>query len=205
MALVSRGLGRFTATGGRLLPLFLALAILGVLLPAPVAAQGVILPPPRCFELPVPLPEPIPGPIPGPIPEPMPLPVPGLISPPIIRPPVPVPPPPPIFPCWLTLTSHAVSVQIQDQVAVTRVDQVFRNDTGRDLEGTYLFPLPEDATVTSFSMFVDGQQITGEVLTREEARRLYEAIVRVNRDPALLEFAGFVVRRERPIGSGETA
>lgn len=109
----------------------------------------------------------------------------------IIRPPVPVPPIlPPVFPCWLTLASHAVSVQIQDQVATTRVDQIFRNDTGRDLEGTYLFPLPDDAIVTSSSMFVDGQQITGEVLTREEARRLYESIVRVNRDPALLEFAG---------------
>lgn len=96
----------------------------------------------------------------------------------------------PIFPCWLTLRSHAVAVEIQDQVATTRVDQVFLNETGRDLEGTYLFPLPEDAIVTSFSMFVDGQQITGEVLTREEARRIYESIVRANRDPALLEFAG---------------
>ncbi|HET7769827.1 MAG TPA: VIT and VWA domain-containing protein, partial [Chloroflexota bacterium] len=149
------------------------------------------------LPVPIPLPQPIPEPILEPIPLPAPAPAPGLVSPPIlltpapsiIRPPVPVPPPP-FFPCWLTLTSHNVSVQIQDQVATTRVDQVFRNDTGRDLEGTYLFPLPEDATVTSFSMFVDGQQITGEVLTREEARRIYESIVRANRDPALLEFAG---------------
>src|SRR5688572_14572369 len=116
MSRVSRGLG-------------LTLALLVSLLPAPAAGQGVILPPPRCFELlppvPVPLPEPIPGPIVEPVPLPAPLPAPGLISPPIIRPPV--PPPAPIIPCWLTLTSHAVSVLIQDQVAVTRVDQVFRN------------------------------------------------------------------------------
>ena len=178
----------------RLFPLCLTLALLIGLLPAPAGAQGIILPPPRCFDVPVPLPRPIPEPIPQPIPEPIPLPAPapapGLIAPPVIRPPVPVPPPPPFFPCWLTLTSHTVNVHIQDQVATTRVDQVFRNDTGRDLEGSYLFPLPEDAIVTSFSMFVDGQQITGEVLTREEARRIYESIVRANRDPALLEFAG---------------
>ena len=185
----------------RLFPLSLVLALLLGLLPAPAASQGVIVPPPRCFDVPVPqtfpepLPQPLPEPIPGPAiepaiePIPLPTPAPGLVSPPVIRPPVPVPPQP-IFPCWLTLASHAVSVQIQDQVATTRVDQVFRNDTGRDLEGTYLFPLPEDATVTSFSMFVDGQQINGEVLTREEARRIYESIVRANRDPALLEFAG---------------
>src|SRR5688500_540912 len=136
----------------RALPLALTLALLVGLLPAPAAAQGVIPTPPRCFELPVPLPQPIPEPVLEPIQLPAPAPAPGLVSPPIlltpappiIRPPVPVPP---IFPCWLTLTSHNVSVQIQDQVATTRVDQVFRNDTGRDLEGTYLFPLPEDATV----------------------------------------------------------
>ncbi|HEU5315266.1 MAG TPA: VIT domain-containing protein [Chloroflexota bacterium] len=169
-------------------------------------AQGVILPPTRCFDLPVPLL----------VPEPVPLPrvetpdtgadpgvttqffapqqiAPPVVQPPVIQPPIirpPIVPPPPILPCWLTLTSHTVAVQIQDQVATTRVDQVFRNDTGRDLEGTYVFPLPEDATVTSFSMFVDGRQITGEVLSREDARRLYESIVRANRDPALLEFAG---------------
>ena len=44
--------------------------------------------------------------------------------------------------------------------------------------------------MTGFSMWVDGQRQDGEVLTREEARRLYESIVRRNRDPALLEYVG---------------
>ncbi len=99
-------------------------------------------------------------------------------------------PRPPIVPCWLTVRYHRVEVEINDQVATTRVDQVFANETGRDLEGTYVFPLPESATVTGFSMWVDGQRQDGEVLTREEARRLYESIVRRNRDPALLEYVG---------------
>ena len=176
-----------------------ALGLLLPLLPATASAQGVILPPVRCFDVPPPLP-PVPLPMDVPstdaLPLPAPLPAPQIAPaigplPPVIRPPLPiVPPPPPILPCWLTLTSHSVAVQINDQVATTRIDQVFRNDTGRDLEGTYVFPLPDDATVSSFSMFVDGQQITGEVLGRDEARRLYESIVRANRDPALLEFVG---------------
>jgi Ca-activated chloride channel family protein len=109
---------------------------------------------------------------------------------PAVRPVRPVPPPQPVLPCWLTVRYHRVEVTVDDQVATTRVDQVFANETGRDLEGTYVFPLPEDATVTGFSMWVDGQQQEGEVLTREEARRLYESIVRRNRDPALLEYVG---------------
>jgi Ca-activated chloride channel family protein len=93
-------------------------------------------------------------------------------------------------PCWLTIRYHRVNVTIENQVATTRVDQLFVNETNRDLEGTYVFPLPEDAAVTSFSMFVDGEKLDGQVLTREEARALYESIVRRNRDPALLEYVG---------------
>jgi Ca-activated chloride channel family protein len=148
-------------------------------------ADGIILPPPTCFDQPVPLPQPV-----APAEQAAP-PQAEPVRPPVIVPrPVPPPPPRPILPCWLTVRYHRVEVEIADQVATTRVDQVFANETGRDLEGTYVFPLPESATVTGFSMWVDGQRLDGQVLTREEARRLYESIVRRNRDPALLEYVG---------------
>ncbi len=90
----------------------------------------------------------------------------------------------------LTVKYHRVSVTIDNQVATTRVDQLFVNDADFAVEGTYIFPLPEDAAVSSFDMWVDGKRLEGKLLNRDDARRIYEDIVRRQRDPALLEYAG---------------
>jgi Ca-activated chloride channel family protein len=91
---------------------------------------------------------------------------------------------------YLTVKYHHVTVTIEDQVATTHVDQVFVNEARFEIEGTYLFPLPEEAAISDFSMWVDGQKLEGQVLKRDEARQIYEDIVRQRRDPALLEYVG---------------
>ena len=70
-----------------------------------------------------------------------------------------------------TIKYHRVNVTIEDQVATTKVDQVFVNDASFAVEGTYIFPLPEDAAVSSFDMWVDGKKLEGKLLGRDEARR----------------------------------
>ncbi|MDQ1301568.1 MAG: Ca-activated chloride channel, partial [Chloroflexota bacterium] len=90
----------------------------------------------------------------------------------------------------LSVKYHHVTVSIRDQLATTHVDQVFINEAGFAVEGAYIFPLPEDAAISSFDMWVDGQKIEGKLLGRAEARAIYEEIVRTQRDPALLEYAG---------------
>lgn len=105
----------------------------------------------------------------------------------------PCPPPPrprPICPTYLRVKNHNVSVTIENQVARTHIDQIFVNDSDFQLEGTYIFPLPADATISEFAMYVDGKRLEGKILDREEARRIYEDIVRRRRDPALLEYIG---------------
>jgi Ca-activated chloride channel family protein len=81
-------------------------------------------------------------------------------------------------------------VTINDQVATTRVDQTFRNDSQWSLEGTYIFPMPENAAISDFSMWINGEKVEGQVYTKEEARRIYDNIVRRRLDPALLEYVG---------------
>jgi Ca-activated chloride channel family protein len=85
---------------------------------------------------------------------------------------------------------HHVSVKIKDQVAITRVDQVFVNETNREQEATYVFPLPPGAVVRSFTLYAGGEKVAGEMLSREDARGVYESIVRKRKDPALLEYIG---------------
>ncbi len=85
---------------------------------------------------------------------------------------------------------HRVSVEINDRVAVTSVDQEFYNPGNQRTEGTYLFPLPPGAHIDSFSMDINGKQMEAELLPADKARSIYEDIVRKMRDPALLEYVG---------------
>ncbi|MFO0821597.1 MAG: VIT domain-containing protein [Gemmataceae bacterium] len=49
----------------------------------------------------------------------------------------------------LAMVNHKVTVSIDEQVSITTVEQTFRNHTDRNLEATYLFPVPKGATWTS--------------------------------------------------------
>ncbi len=113
-----------------------------------------------------------------------------------------IPPEPPVPPCrdcpppfprpisQLEIKYHHVDVQIDEQIATTHVDQVFYNPNDYPVEGTYIFPLPLDAAVSDFTLWVDGKPVKGEVLDAQQARQKYEEIVRSLRDPALLEYIG---------------
>jgi len=94
------------------------------------------------------------------------------------------------LPRALPIKSIKIDTKISSQVATTHVEQVFRNDTDATLEGTYLFPIPESASIAEFAIWDGDRRLVGEVRTREEARRIYDEIVRRQRDPGLLEYAG---------------
>ena len=97
---------------------------------------------------------------------------------------------PPVLPRALPVKSIKIDTKISSQVATTHVEQVFRNDTALTLEGTYFFPIPETASIAEFAIWDGDRRLVGEVRTREEARRIYDEIVRSKRDPGLLEYAG---------------
>ncbi|MBN2014592.1 MAG: VWA domain-containing protein [Candidatus Altiarchaeota archaeon] len=88
----------------------------------------------------------------------------------------------------LAIKYHHVNVEVDNQYTKTEVDQMFLNEFHRDLEGTYIFPLPEGASISKFSMYVDDEELVGELLEKDEAREIYESIVRRLKDPALLEY-----------------
>lgn len=93
----------------------------------------------------------------------------------------------------LVINDHNVSVRIVDQIAVTTIEEIFENTTDRTLEGTFYFPLPADAAISEFAMWIrqlDGkvEKINGEFVERQRARRIYEEYKYQRRDPALLEW-----------------
>ncbi len=105
----------------------------------------------------------------------------------------------------LVVVYHDVTIDVHDGIVTTRVDQAFRNDTGRTLEGRYVFPVPPGAVVSGFLMWVDGEALEAQILDADEARAIYEDYVRRAIDPALLEYVGRSALSARiyPIRPGE--
>ncbi|MGE3165358.1 MAG: VIT domain-containing protein [Planctomycetota bacterium] len=101
----------------------------------------------------------------------------------------------------LIVTRHHVDASITSDLVTVEVREIFHNPHPRELEGTYYFPLPAGAGVDDFRIEMGGRELAGEVLPRDEARRIYEDLVRRVRDPALLEYydRGLVRARVFPI------
>ncbi|HEU4754184.1 MAG TPA: VIT domain-containing protein, partial [Armatimonadota bacterium] len=107
----------------------------------------------------------------------------GLLLPRPIR-----PIPQPVRP--LAVKSQKVMMHLDSGALKVEVEQVFYNPNPVQMEGTYLFPLPEGAAVSSFRMTLDKEPVEGKLLSVDEARRIYESYVRRNIDPAILEYVG---------------
>lgn len=99
-------------------------------------------------------------------------------------------PPRPSLERSIRLESLSVDAEIKDSVAQVVVSQTFNNTGSSTLEASFLFPIPYDGAIDSLTFLVEGKEFAGELLDADEARKRYEAIVRQNRDPALLEWVG---------------
>ncbi len=90
----------------------------------------------------------------------------------------------------IRIEKHHVNVTINNQLATTKIDQVFANPNNRQLEGTYIFPLADEVAVSDFVLYINGKPVKAELLAKDRARSIYEGIVRSMQDPALLEYVG---------------
>ena len=109
---------------------------------------------------------------------------------PIRRPHPPIHPiPRPVFSSYKV---HSIDVQavVHDQAAKIRMSQVFQNTGSVPVEAQFVFPIPEGSAISDLTLLYDGKELPGRLLAKDEARRIYEDIVRRQRDPALLEYLG---------------
>jgi Ca-activated chloride channel family protein len=88
------------------------------------------------------------------------------------------------------IKSYDATVAIQDQLAVTHVDQVCFNETNTRVEATYIFPLPEGAVITELVYWFNGQRYVASIRERQEAQQAYDQRIRQLIDPALLQYLG---------------
>jgi Ca-activated chloride channel family protein len=80
-----------------------------------------------------------------------------------------------------------VVIDVNGTIARTVVTQRFENPGDNWLEGTYVFPLPEQAAVDTLHMEIGDRVIEGEIKGREDAKELYEAAKSASHKASLVE------------------
>ncbi len=108
---------------------------------------------------------------------------------------IPLPRPVPVPQRPVEIAAIELDGRVRDQVAEVSVTQTLFNPNDRPVEAEFLFPIPPGAAVQDLVLVANGQELTGEVLPKGEARRRYEEIVRRMVDPALMEYAGYGLYR----------
>lgn len=88
----------------------------------------------------------------------------------------------------ITLRKFKLDIHIEDGFARTTIDQTYFNEETSQLEGTFHFPLPPDASLSRLAMYVNGDLMEGGMAERDHARNTFEQIRHTRRDPALLEW-----------------
>jgi Ca-activated chloride channel family protein len=101
--------------------------------------------------------------------------------------------------------SSDVRVQLADRVLRYEITETFVNRGNRVGEADFMFPLPKGAAFQDLKLEINGEMVSGETMSADRARQIYEEIVRSQRDPALLEWMGYGLLRARifPIAPGE--
>ena len=92
---------------------------------------------------------------------------------------------------YLVVRSHHVSVRIEDDYAVTSVEQEFHNPYGWPVTARYLFPLPPEAIVTSFEATVGGLPQAAIHQDATATNSALYATISDQHDPSLLQYAGW--------------
>lgn len=99
-------------------------------------------------------------------------------------------PTPPVPPATYKIKEISIQGRLKEQVAQVNMTQSFVNTGSQTMEVCFMFPLPYDSAIDQLTLLVDGKEFPAKLLERNEARRIYEGIVRKNKDPALLEWMG---------------
>ncbi len=118
--------------------------------------------------------------------------------------PIPTPRPNPRPNLSYAIENLDLNIDIDDQIAKVQLTQVFVNHSSSTIETSFVFPLA--ASPSELTFLVDGKQYAGEMLTADEARKIYDSYVRKNRDPALLEWIGYGLYKTSvfPIPAGQS-
>ncbi len=90
----------------------------------------------------------------------------------------------------LEINRYHTNVAINNQLAITKTDQVFCNSNNFEVDGIYIFPVPDGATLSNPILSIDEELVIGELLSQEESHMVYRNSARHGGNKAILEHIG---------------
>ena len=106
----------------------------------------------------------------------------------------------------LEINRHHIKIGIKNQLVTTKVDQIFINPNDFEVNGIYIFPVPDAAVVSNLALSIDGELVNGELLSQEQSHQIYRNSARYGGNRAILEHIGtraFVVEVSEISAYGE--
>jgi hypothetical protein len=85
------------------------------------------------------------------------------------------------------LQSLDIQVEVTGNIASTKYTLIFKNRTGKILEGELLFPLPDGVTVSHYALDINGKMREAVPVEKAKAAQVFEEIEQRQVDPGLLE------------------
>ncbi|MDR2841213.1 MAG: DUF2135 domain-containing protein [Paludibacter sp.] len=85
------------------------------------------------------------------------------------------------------LQSLEIQVEVTGNIASTKYVMVFKNRTGKILEGELLFPLPDGVTISHYALDINGKMREAVPVEKAKATQVFEEIEQRRIDPGLLE------------------
>lgn len=87
----------------------------------------------------------------------------------------------------IKLQKLEVGVKVIGTRAATTFTMTFYNPTDRTLEGTFVLPLPDGASVVRYALDIDGKMREGVPVEKAKATEVFESVEKRRIDPGLLE------------------
>lgn len=87
----------------------------------------------------------------------------------------------------LRVNRYHINIAINNQLTTTKIKQVFANLNDFEVDGIYIFPVPDNVAISNFALSVDGEPVTGRMLSHNESRMVYRSSIRQGHNRALME------------------
>jgi|GEM_PF-3693073 Ca-activated chloride channel homolog len=73
--------------------------------------------------------------------------------------------------------SSKFHIKVTDLYGEVTMGQAFSNQSGKNMEISYTFPLPTDAVLTQLKLMIGDQELVGKVFQKKSAEEQYENAV----------------------------